>query len=160
MHRLILVVTDFRPIEDDELLAEKLAPWGDGRSRPRSKKNGQARFDWWQIGGRWSGYLDGYDPDGHPENQAVGLMGEPRPCWPIDRIWHPGDTQKLPLAALPKKLSEERPSGLVLLYGEPPAWIDAENSIPSEFQSVLKAMLLADQPGLYVTVLDIHVPSQ
>lgn len=26
-------------------------------------------WDWYQIGGRWTGHLDGYDPDADPKNQ-------------------------------------------------------------------------------------------
>jgi hypothetical protein len=28
-------------------------------------------WDWWQIGGRWTGILDGYDPDTDPKNIEV-----------------------------------------------------------------------------------------
>lgn len=36
-----------------------------------SQYNQLSKWDWWQIGGRWTGSLDGYDPETDPENIEV-----------------------------------------------------------------------------------------
>lgn len=35
------------------------------------KKFEGEKWDWWQIGGRWTGRLDGYDPEKDPKNIEV-----------------------------------------------------------------------------------------
>ncbi len=36
-----------------------------------STYNQESKWDWWQIGGRWSGALDGYNPNKDPDNLEV-----------------------------------------------------------------------------------------
>lgn len=36
-----------------------------------STYNPQSEWDWWKIGGRWTGFLDGYDPETDPANIEV-----------------------------------------------------------------------------------------
>jgi len=43
-------------------------------------------WDWYQIGGRWTGVFDGYDPAKDPANQQDG-----RAKWPTEWAEHPGD---------------------------------------------------------------------
>lgn len=40
----------------------------DGRGVYTSTSNPKAQWDWWQIGGRWTGTFDGYDPNKDPAN--------------------------------------------------------------------------------------------
>lgn len=39
-----------------------------GSGTYRSTRNPQAKWDWWQIGGRWTGTLGEYDPEKDPAN--------------------------------------------------------------------------------------------
>ena len=50
-------------------------------------------WDWYQIGGRWTGTFDGYDPNTDPNN----LIGK-RVSWPTDWKLHEGDV--MPVAQL------------------------------------------------------------
>lgn len=43
-------------------------------------------WDWWQIGGRWSGSHDGYNPEKNPRNNKGGM-----PVWPTEFENHYGD---------------------------------------------------------------------
>lgn len=46
-----------------------------------------SRWDWWQIGGRFTGALDGYDPGEDPENLTACEVCEgtgTRPEWPVE----------------------------------------------------------------------------
>jgi len=82
-------------------------------------------WDWFQIGGRWSGVLDGYDPQADPQNQRLceycenGITTQAvadrfpaykdhvgktciqckgkgfRPAWPTEWKQHPGDVMPL-----------------------------------------------------------------
>ena len=89
-------------------------------------------WDWYQIGGRWTGVLDGYDPSADPANKetcylcggtgkrtdmevangcngcrGTGIMEK----WPTDWATHPGDVQRLGDAR--EKLAEQRPYRLI-----------------------------------------------
>ncbi len=87
--------------------------------------NEKSFWDWWVIGGRWAGHLDGYDPNADQKNwewcefcQRTGIrtdLGPAKPCnacthppndklptgkrvkWPTDRAAHHGDVQGCPL---------------------------------------------------------------
>lgn len=62
-HFLTLVITPQKP--DDTELAKILSPWYEGDS----ERNENARWDWWMVGGRWSGFLQlDYDPAEDPRN--------------------------------------------------------------------------------------------
>jgi len=39
-----------------------------GTGRNTTEYNPQSKWDWFQIGGRWTGHLSGYDPDTDPRN--------------------------------------------------------------------------------------------
>lgn len=63
-HYSVLVVTNTKPAERD--LAAILAPWNE------ENPTKEAKWDWWMIGGRWSGKLDPtYDPEKDPRNIEV-----------------------------------------------------------------------------------------
>lgn len=63
MHYSVVIVVPINPDdggsrkETKETVAWALFPFGDGR-----------QWDWWQIGGRWTGFFDGYDPYTDPDN--------------------------------------------------------------------------------------------
>ena len=58
MHYCVLAIFDEPKTVDTvkEAVEELLAPYCD------------IRWDWYQIGGRWTGLFDGYDPDKDPNN--------------------------------------------------------------------------------------------
>lgn len=64
MHYGILVIVN--PMDDiDAAVADAMEPYGDGKE-----------WDWFQIGGRWTGHFDGYDPERDPANiQTCDLCG-------------------------------------------------------------------------------------
>lgn len=43
----------------------------DGTPYTRTQYNPLSQWDWWVVGGRWTGVLDGYDPSTDPENWEV-----------------------------------------------------------------------------------------
>lgn len=60
-HFCLLVITETKPTEGD--LAQLLAPWDENDGVEGAK------WDWFQIGGRWSGELNpDYDPQTDPQN--------------------------------------------------------------------------------------------
>ncbi len=48
-----------------------------------------AQWDWYQIGGRWTGLLNGYQPENDPAN--LDANGEPK--WPTRWLERAEDTQ-------------------------------------------------------------------
>lgn len=64
-YALVLIPPDGEP---EELVEAVLAPFCDERD---GDYNEDGWWDWWQIGGRWSGHLSGYDPETDPANQEV-----------------------------------------------------------------------------------------
>ena len=70
-------------IDENESVEEVLRPYG---------PDGEQKWDWHQIGGRWTGFFDDYDPDSDP-----AVMG----LWPTQRPARAGD--KIPIAALTEK---------------------------------------------------------
>lgn len=74
MHYYALVIV---PAEGDldELVAEAMAPYDenehleeyyDAKYGETYQRNPHSLWDWYQIGGRWTGRLSGYDPDTDP----------------------------------------------------------------------------------------------
>lgn len=55
MHYLVIVVSEEKPSMHS--IDEALRPYY------------EREWDWFQVGGRWTGYLDGYDPDTDPKLQ-------------------------------------------------------------------------------------------
>lgn len=68
MHYLTLVAvppgTRVTLASVEKLVGKALAPF---REELRGHHNPRGWWDYWQIGGRWTGLLDGYDPDDDPE---------------------------------------------------------------------------------------------
>lgn len=62
----------------DELIETTLAPFNKNREVERSVEDGESYWhnpdgvwDWWSIGGRWTGVLSDYEPRGDPRNLEV-----------------------------------------------------------------------------------------
>lgn len=49
-------------------------------------------WDWYQIGGRWTGAFDDYDPEKDPANQEIAPS---RVKWPTDWTRHLGDVMPI-----------------------------------------------------------------
>jgi hypothetical protein len=68
MHYLIGVILPFKYDGDKlhEAVGEVLKPWDEN-------DNENGHWDWWQLGGRWTGTWSEYDPEQDPANQEA--------CW-------------------------------------------------------------------------------
>lgn len=55
------------------------------------EENKYRNWDWYQIGGRWTGLLDGYDPQKDPKNLEAG-----KPKWPTS--WEEHKNNIMPLS--------------------------------------------------------------
>ena len=65
-HFATLVLINSRHANEPEKAVTKLlAPYNENEDVENP------RWDWWQIGGRWTGALDGYDPETDPLNRKV-----------------------------------------------------------------------------------------
>jgi len=64
---IVIVPSSADPNEETERL---LAPYNEDGEwfRAGDDENPPSRWDWWVIGGRWTGCLDGYDPRVDPAN--------------------------------------------------------------------------------------------
>lgn len=49
------------------------------------------KWDWYQVGGRWTGTLDGYDPETDPKNASNNTRYPVK--WPTEWADHAGDVQ-------------------------------------------------------------------
>lgn len=113
MHASLIVALDGRPKDIEAAVAFQMEPFDE---------NGVwfadgSRWDWWQIGGRWTGLLSSYDPEADEKNYepckycgATGKRAEPplvgpgtvhcNGCkgtgrafkWPTEWAHHTGDT--------------------------------------------------------------------
>lgn len=135
--------------DPDELVAEAMAPYDESREIEKRTEDGREYWfnprgfwDWYQIGGRWTGRLSGYDPDTDPNTLAVcwlcqgsgfrtdalglrfreldpeytcnGCSGEgEHPLWPTQRPRHSGDIQEV-LAVLPTLTEEDAPYAFIV----------------------------------------------
>lgn len=58
--------------------------------------NPNAKWDWWQIGGRYTGRLHpDYDPQKDPSNQEIGFDGKSSVKWPSDWRKFGGDIKEI-----------------------------------------------------------------
>lgn len=63
-HFAVLVITDGTEDSIEGAVERLLAPYDENGVWFREN----SKWDWWVIGGRWTGVLDGYDPDQDPRN--------------------------------------------------------------------------------------------
>lgn len=109
-------------------------------------------FDWYQIGGRWTGLFDGYDPEDDPANLAQCLL-----CWGTGvRSDDVGIEQKMPereiIDAGHKRFGQigwcngcdgrgmavEWPTGFKAHDGD---WIEVENLTEEHLRSVYRVVV-------------------
>ena len=62
-HFSVLVVTEKKP--DEKLLHKLFAPYEE------NGENEKQKWDWYQVGGRWTGHLSDYDPEKDPSNMVA-----------------------------------------------------------------------------------------
>lgn len=65
MHYLAFVAVP-RGVDVESAIEEVLAPHKEKYDDDTDELSGF--WDWWQLGGRWTGHLDGYDPEKDPAN--------------------------------------------------------------------------------------------
>uniref|UniRef100_UPI003F49400C hypothetical protein n=1 Tax=Pseudonocardia sp. CA-138482 TaxID=3240023 RepID=UPI003F49400C len=203
MHYLAFVII---PAEGDptDLVTETLAPFDEQLEVPTVKVGELARlgdaaeaeiepveyegnprglWDWWQIGGRWTGWLSGYDPRTDPAltepcPQCHGDLAEDRGCNGCDstgraRIWptswprHDGDivvmspaeAAALPEGKMPFALFTHGAEHLVLKE----VWTEADGSQQCADDASMKKTLTITLSareragvGSRVVVVDYH----
>ena len=133
----------------DELVAEAMSPYDENRDVEQVTEDGETYWhnpvgfwDWYQIGGRWTGQLSGYDPDSDPSLLEVcnlcqgtgqrndeagrssraanpdytcnGCDGKGKhPVWPTQRPRHDGDIQDA-LVVLPSLTEDKTPFSFIV----------------------------------------------
>jgi len=133
------------------------------------------RWDWWQIGGRWTGLFTDYDPDADPKNIETcnlcngtgtrrdmrvangcnGCAGKgKRAKWSTERAKHDGDVVST-AEALAKLTPERIPHALVAkgVCSETESW-NGKGFVANPEHEATVRMALA-QPGRCV-VVDYH----
>ncbi len=86
MHTLWLIIHRPCSLEERSTVIEAaLTPFYEDTSSGSE----EPQWDWYQIGGRWTGLLDGYDAEKDPAN--LDANGEPK--WPTTRRERAEDTQ-------------------------------------------------------------------
>jgi hypothetical protein len=142
----------------------------------REDENG-GEWDWFQIGGRFTGTFDGYDPDKDPSNykpcsycEATGVrkdmrirteLGEPScnvcrgtgkaPLWPTQ--WKQRVQDTVTVGQL-RRLLEAPPEG----FGSYAAVIDgAWREGVAKNADLVRALIEGRDPREFVTVVDCHV---
>jgi len=85
-HFLVIVLTDE---QDEDEVERLLAPYDEGGEWFKD----ESRWDWWVVGGRFTGYLDGYEPADDPRNieacrMCHGLAVRPYPEDTPVEYWH------------------------------------------------------------------------
>lgn len=174
MHYLTYLIVPTEEIKNEEglELEDQLHPF-------MAKTEGEL-WDWWQIGGRWSGHLSGYDPEKDPANIEVcsycetpdhkrlfegklincnGCNGTGKSTkWPTGWGVHEGDVQ--PVGILMEK--DEPPHYLIM----PCAWLEFDSWIVNEKERIkikkkhkkqFKEVIRPYMNGEFaVVVLDLH----
>lgn len=172
MHFSLLVVTNQKP--DEVTITKLMAPF--------EEKEAGGEWDWYQVGGRWTGHLDGYEPDKDPANIEVcnlcngtgkrndelgqrqratdpnytcnGCSGKGnRIAWPTQWAPHSGNSLQVKSLSQPPK-----PTHAVLKDGEWKDWgwswdDKAKNEKQkAEFSSFLASL----SPDTWLTIVDCH----
>ena len=81
----VLIPADFPADEIEERIDDDLAPFYTCREVQQVEEDGEkywtnpdGHWDWFQIGGRWTGHLSDYDPEKDPANIERCDLCE---CW-------------------------------------------------------------------------------
>jgi hypothetical protein len=172
MHFSLLVVSDQRPT--DETLAKMMAPFNEEVGGENSQ------WDWYQIGGRWTGALDGYNPDEDPANIEVcsicggtgkrndelgqrtrlenpaytcnGCQGKGKwVSWPTKWALHDGDRLQVKALSQPPK-----PTFAFLKDGKWSGknWSDSDHDV--EWDNKFNALFATLTPDTWITIVDCH----
>jgi hypothetical protein len=145
----------------------------EGTGRDRTTSNPNAKWDWYLIGGRFTGVLDGYDPTQDPENwetcrlchgtgQRTDMVveGGCNGCRGTGRAlkeqWktHPGDTR--PVSLLPPDYT---PHAVVMPLGE---WLEIaepgyHGMVWEENWMAQVRELLQRHSDCFATIVDVHM---
>ena len=146
MHYSILVILpkDVRPKTVEEVqtaVGGALGRWRDSD-----------RFDWYQVGGRWTGALSEYKPEEDPSNADPSRSGGAK--WPTS--WAPFEGDCQPTSRVTPEMAD-RFYGYVL--PDPPVWRDWEEWDGRTFVRVPSwdiCAALRDHPGHFAVVVDVH----
>lgn len=141
MHFCLFIITKNCPTEEE--LNRLLAPYNEETADDENSK-----WDWWQIGGRFSGRLSkDYDPEKDPDN-----FENKRLTWPTK--WANKHNQKQI-----KDISHlhELTTFAILQNG---SWEDqgwkCDNSEKANWRQIVAAKLTNLEPDDWITVIDYH----
>lgn len=128
-------------------------------------------WDWYQIGGRFTGIFDDYNPKLDPRNQepcpfCAKVQGVCKQCngsgihtkWPTSWARYPGDITT-PAQAL-SVLDERKRMGMTMVFGEivfhRETWSGDKWWPDEEFDDKVRAMLESASPDCSVVAIDYH----
>lgn len=138
------------------------------------------KWDWWQLGGRWTGELDGYEPEKDPANIELcdlcagsgkrldgmkvangcnGCSGKgKRVKWPTQWRAHPGDIQLLEdIKKEVKPFAILTPDGKWYEKGEMGWWGIVSNQKEETGWEATKVALMAQYKDCLAVVIDCHI---
>ena len=96
MHCYALVILEGEPEDVDQAVADMLEPWHEYRYASYddwpADEYDRPFWDWYQIGGRWTGALD---PDYSPKRDPRNLDEDGSLLWPTRWARHAGDIARL-----------------------------------------------------------------
>ncbi len=83
-----------------KLAADKNCDECSGTGKHMSDRNPEGYWDWYQIGGRWTGALNPeYKPEKDPANKELGPDGKLTTKWPTSWAKYDGDVQRVGIAS-------------------------------------------------------------
>lgn len=159
---IVIVPDDVDSVE--EAVGALMAPWNENTIYSEKR---DAYWDWYQIGGRFTGMFDDYDPGKDPANfdpngtvqvdeKLEPIPGAARLKWPTQWKTHPGDI--VPVSRVPKDIQV-----CAILTPEPTfhvreRWVRDEKCWREdpEWPNLMHDLLTRYADGHYAVAVDYH----
>ena len=141
MHYGVLLISEERPTlsDDDPLIAQLLEPYK------------EQHWDWYQVGGRWTGSLSEYNPEDDPNNKDENGKIQ----WPTN--WQKHEQDCIPIEQLTEEQIEKFYAFIVERYG----WLGGETYYPWRTQDHFvknerPPLEWLKKQGKFATIIDCH----